>query len=35
MDRAGHRYADQLAAMKDNAYMQLRSVDILDADPAA
>ena len=26
----GHRYAAQLAAMKDNAYMQLRSVDILD-----
>ena len=31
MDRVGHRYAAQLAAMKDNAYMQLRSVDILDA----
>ena len=31
MDRAGHRYADQLANMEDNAYMQLRSVDILDA----
>ena len=30
MDRVGHRYAAQLAAMKDNAYMQLRSVDILD-----
>ena len=25
------RYADRLANMKDNAYMQLRSVDILDA----
>ena len=31
MDRVGHRYADQLAHMEDNAYMQLRSVDILDA----
>ena len=31
MDRVGRRYAAQLAAMKDNAYMQLRSVDILDA----
>ena len=31
MDRVGHRYADQLANMEDNAYMQLRSVDILDA----
>lgn len=30
MDRVGHRYAAQLSAMKDNAYMQLRSVDILD-----
>ncbi len=30
MDRVGRRYAAQLAAMKDNAYMQLRSVDILD-----
>ena len=27
----GQRYADQLANMKDNPYMQLRSVDILDA----
>ena len=31
MDKAGQRYADQLANMKDNPYMQLRSVDILDA----
>ena len=31
VDRAGRRYADQLAQMEDNAYMQLRSVDILDA----
>ena len=31
MDRVGRRYAEQLANMKDNAYMQLRSVDILDA----
>ena len=31
MDRVGRRYAAQLAAMKDNAYMQLRSADILDA----
>mgnify|MGYP002515851429 CR=1 FL=1 len=31
MDRVGHRYANQLANMEDNAYMQLRSVDILDA----
>ena len=30
MDRVGRRYAAQLSAMKDNAYMQLRSVDILD-----
>ena len=30
MYRAGNRYAEQLAAMEDNAYMQLRSVDILD-----
>jgi len=29
--RVGQRYADQLAGMRDNAYMQLRSVDILDA----
>ena len=31
VDRAGRRYADQLAQMEGNAYMQLRSVDILDA----
>ncbi len=31
MNRVGRRYADQLAGMEDNAYMQLRSVDILDA----
>ena len=31
MNRVGHRYAEQLANMEDNAYMQLRSVDILDA----
>ena len=31
MERVGQRYADQLAHMEDNAYMQLRSVDILDA----
>ena len=31
MYRAGTRYAEQLAAMEDNAYMQLRSADILDA----
>ena len=31
MNRVGQRYADQLANMKDNPYMQLRSVDILDA----
>ena len=31
MDKVGQRYADQLANMKDNPYMQLRSVDILDA----
>ena len=31
MDRVGRRYAERLANMKDNAYMQLRSVDILDA----
>ena len=29
--QVGQRYADQLANMKDNPYMQLRSVDILDA----
>ena len=31
MNRVGQRYADQLANMRDNPYMQLRSVDILDA----
>ena len=31
MDQVGQRYSDQLANMKDNPYMQLRSVDILDA----
>ena len=31
MDKVGQRYAAQLANMKDNPYMQLRSVDILDA----
>ena len=31
MDKVGQRYADQLANMKDNPYLQLRSVDILDA----
>lgn len=31
VDRVGQRYADQLAGMTDNAYLQLRSVDILDA----
>ncbi len=31
MDRVGHIYAEKLANMKDNPYMQLRSVDILDA----
>ena len=31
MYRVGNRYAEQLAAMEDNAYMQLRSADILDA----
>ena len=31
INRVGQRYADQLANMKDNPYMQLRSVDILDA----
>ena len=30
MNRVGQRYADQLQAMTDNAYLQLRSVDILD-----
>ena len=29
--KVGRRYAEQLAEMQDNAYMQLRSVDILDA----
>ena len=31
MNQVGQRYAAQLANMKDNPYMQLRSVDILDA----
>ena len=31
LNQVGQRYADQLANMKDNPYMQLRSVDILDA----
>ena len=31
VDKVGQRYADQLANMADNPYMQLRSVDILDA----
>ena len=31
MYKVGHRYADQLADLQDNPYMQLRSVDILDA----
>ena len=31
MHQVGQRYADQLANMKDNPYMQLRSVDILDS----
>ncbi len=31
MQRVGQRYADQLSAMTDNPYLQLRSVDILDA----
>ena len=31
MYRVGNRYAERLAAMEDNAYMQLRSADILDA----
>ena len=30
INRVGQRYADQLQAMTDNAYLQLRSVDILD-----
>ena len=31
VNRVGQRYADQLASMEDNPYLQLRSVDILDA----
>lgn len=31
VNRVGQRYADQLAKMEDNPYLQLRSVDILDA----
>lgn len=31
VDRVGHRYSEKLAGMVDNAYLQLRSVDILDA----
>ncbi len=31
INRVGQRYADQLSSMTDNAYLQLRSVDILDA----
>ncbi|MGN0706837.1 MAG: phosphoenolpyruvate--protein phosphotransferase [Faecalibacterium sp.] len=31
ISRVGQRYADQLSSMEDNPYMQLRSVDILDA----
>ena len=31
ISRVGNRYADQLANMADNPYMQLRSVDVLDA----
>ena len=31
VDKVGQRYADQLANMADNPYLQLRSVDILDA----
>lgn len=31
MDQVGKQYAEQLANMEDNPYMQLRSVDILDA----
>ena len=30
MNRVGQRYADKLLAMTDNAYLQLRNVDILD-----
>ncbi len=30
MERVGQRYADQMSAMVDNPYMQLRGVDILD-----
>jgi Phosphoenolpyruvate-protein kinase (PTS system EI component in bacteria) len=31
MNQVVHRYSDQLSYMKDNPYMQLLSVDILDA----
>lgn len=31
VERVGQRYADQLRAMVDNPYLQLRSADILDA----
>ena len=31
MNRVGQRYADKMLAMTDNAYLQLRNVDILDA----
>ena len=31
INRVGQRYADQLRAMTDNTYLQLRNVDILDA----
>ena len=30
MNRVGQRYADKMLAMTDNAYLQLRNVDILD-----
>ena len=30
MNRVGQRYADKLLAMTDNAYLQLRNIDILD-----
>lgn len=31
VDRVGQRYADQLRALVDNPYLQLRSADVLDA----
>lgn len=31
VERVGQRYADQLQAMVDNPYLQLRSADVLDA----